>query len=199
MIRIIILYFALVAASFCFAQYGETTRLSYSLNESRAKADTLLSRFEAISGRKMAYSLKNEDYYIIIHSDSAYKEYVVSIDSACHIVSMKKIDHDSIIENLKAKRHLSGKQRKELKRLETDRQMLKEAFYMEQYNTDPITDVPNATYMDGVPSYFVIKDEYDNRYGEYCLSSIIIPSLINPDLWIYLTRELVENIKYLQR
>lgn len=199
MIRIIILYFALVAASFCFAQYGETTKLSYSLNESRAKADTVLSRFEAISGRKMAYSLKNEDYYIIIHSDSAYKEYVVSIDSACHIVSMKKIDHDSIIENLKAKRHLSGKQRKELKRLEADRQMLKEAFYMEQYNTDPITDVPNATYMDGVPSYFVIKDEYDNRYGEYCLSSIIIPSLINPDLWIYLTRELVENIKYLQR
>lgn len=195
MMRIIILYFALVAASSCFAQYGETTRLSYSLNESRAKADTVLSRFEAISGRKMAYSLKNEDYYIIIHSDSAYKEYVVSIDSACHIVSMKKIDHDSIIENLKTKRHLSGKQRKELKRLETDRQMLKEAFHMEQYNTDPITDVPNATYMDGVPSYFVIKDEYDNRYGEYCLPSITAPCPINPDLWIYLIRELMENIK----
>lgn len=48
---------------------------------------------------------------------------------------------------------------------------------------------------DGVPSCFVIKDEYDNRYGEYCLSSITIPCPINPDLWIYLTRELVENIK----
>ncbi len=143
----------------------------------------------------MAYSLKNEDYYIIIHSDSVYKEYVVSIDSACHIVSMKKIDHDSIIENLKTKRHLSGKQRKELKRLETDRQMLKEVFDLKQYHTDPITDMPNAIYVAGVPSYFVIKDEYDNRYGEYCLSSITIPSPINPDLWIYLIRELMENIK----
>lgn len=195
MIRIIILCFALVAASSCFAQYGETTKSSYSLNESRAKADTVLSRFGTISGRKMAYSLKNEDYYIIIHSDSAYKEYVVSIDSAGHIVSMKKIDHDSIIENLKTKRHLSGKQRKELKRLETDRQMLKEVFDLKQYHTDPITDVPNAIYMAGVPSYFVIKDEHNNRYGEYCLSSIIIPCPINPDLWIYLIRELMENIK----
>ena len=195
MIRIIIFYFALVAASSCFAQYGETTKSSYSLNESRAKADTILSRFGTISGRKMAYSLKNEDYYIIIHSDSAYKEYVVSIDSACHIVSMKKIDHDSIIENLKAKRHLSGKQRKELKRLETDRQMLKEVFDLKQYHTDPITDAPHATCMAGVPSYFVLKDEHNNRHGEYCLSSITIPCPINPDLWIYLTRELVENIK----
>ena len=195
MIRIIILCFALVTANSCFAQYGETTRLSYSLNESRAKADIVLSKFEIISGRKMVYSLKNEHYYIIIHSDSAYNEYVVSIDSACNIVSMKKIDHDSIIDRLKVKKHISRKQRKELKRLETDRQMLKDAFNMKQYNTGPITNAPNATYMAGVPSYFVIKDEYDNRYGEYCLSSITIPCPINPDLWIYLTRELVENIK----
>ncbi len=195
MIRIIILCFALVAASSCFAQYGETTKSSYSLNESRAKTDTVLSWFETISGRKMAYSLKNEDYYIIIHSDGAYKEYVVSIDSACHIVSMKKIDHDSIIENLKTKRHLSGKQRKELKRLETDRQMLKEVFDLKQYHTDPITNMPNAIYVAGVPSYFVIKDEHNNRYGEYCLSSITIPCPINPDLWVYLIRELMENIK----
>lgn len=38
----------------------------------------------------MVYSLKNEHYYIVIHSDSACNEYVVSIDSACHVVGMKK-------------------------------------------------------------------------------------------------------------
>lgn len=193
--KIIILYFALVTASSCFAQYGGTTKLSYSLNESRAKADIVLSGFGTIPRRKMVYSLKNEHYYIVIHSDSACNEYVVSIDSACHVVGMKKIDHDSIIDQLKRKRYISRKQKNELKRAETDRQMLKEAFDLKQYHTKPITDLPDATCMAGVPSYFVIKDEYDNRYGEYCLPSITAPCPINPDLWVYLIRELMENIK----
>lgn len=193
--RIIILCFALVAASCCFAQQGEVAGLSRSLEESRAKADIVLSGFGTIPGRKMVYSLKNEHYYIVIHSDSACNEYVVSIDSACHVVGMKKIDHDSIIDQLKRKRHISRKQRKELKRAETDRQMLKEAFDLTRYAAEPITDLPDATCMAGVPSYFVIKDEYDNRYGEYCLPSITAPCPINPDLWVYLIRELMENIK----
>ena len=65
---------------------------------------------------------------------------------------------------------------------------------MSQYSTELITSVPNATYVAGVSSYFVMNDENNNKYGEYSLSSLTAPCPINPNLWVYLVRELSENI-----
>lgn len=52
--------------------------------------------------------------------------------------------------------------------------------------------MPNATFIAGVPSYFVMKDENDKKYGEYSLSSMTFPCPINPILWICLNRKLMK-------
>jgi hypothetical protein len=191
--KTVIICFILFFSCFCYAQY-DWKAISDSLAlESRAKADIVLSKFDTISGKKILYSLLNKEYYIIIQSDTYYKEYIVSIDSICNILGIKEIDNSNKIRELKSKKILSKSKRKFLQRLEADRQTVKEAFNTSQYGTELITSVPNATYVAGVPSYFVMKDESNNRYGEYSLSSITVPCPINPDLWAYLVRELSEN------
>lgn len=192
--KTLILYFSLMTACFCHAQSEKNIISDSFVLESRAKADVVLSKFDTISSKKMLYSLSDKHYYVIIQQDTCYKEYVISIDSTCNVLSIKKIDNNSKINDLKIRKRLSKNQQKNLKRLEADRQMLKEAFNT-KYSTELITTIPNATYIAGVPSYFVIKDEDNNRYGEYSLSSITTPCPINPNLWAYLIRELMENIK----
>jgi hypothetical protein len=163
--------------------------------ESRAKADIVLSKFDTISGKKILYTLLDKDYYIIIQADKHYKEYVVSIDSICNVVRIKEINTDKEIGKLQAKKFLSKNKRKLLRRLEEDIQTVREAFNTSQYSTELITSVPNATYVVGVPSYFVVKDADGRRYGEYSLSSITAPCPINPNLWAYLVRRLSEQVK----
>ncbi len=193
--KTLILCFSLVITCFCHAQYAENIISDSLVLRSRAKADVVLSKFDTISGKKMLYALSNKNYYVIIQSNASYKEYVISIDSTCNVLSIKEIDNSSKINDLRIRKCLSKNQQKYLKRLETDRQMLNKSFNTNQYSTEPITTIPNATYIAGVPSYFVIKDEDNNRYGEYSLSSITTPCPINPNLWAYLIRELLENIK----
>ncbi len=161
--------------------------------ESRAKADIVLSKFDTISGEKILYSLQDRDYLLIFKQDSCFKEYVVKVDGVCNILSIKEVEKDKEIEELKAKRFLSRGSRKHLKRLLEERQMVKDAFDTSQYSPEFKTSMPNATYVAGVPSYFVMKDENDKRYGEYSLSSITTPCPINPDLWAYLIRTLSEK------
>ena len=180
--RIIISCFTLFCVCFCYAQY-DWKAISDSLAlESRAKADVVLSKFDTVSSKKILYSLLNKDYYIIIQTDNNYKEYVVSIDSVCNVLRIKEIDNNKKIDELKAKKNLSKSKRNLLKQLETDRQTIKEAFNTNQYSIELITSVPNATYVSGIPSYFVMKDEHNNRYGEYSLSSITTPCPINPKI-----------------
>ena len=162
--------------------------------ESRVKADIVLSKFDTISGKKILYSLLNRDYYIIFQLDNYYKEYVVTIDSLCNILDIKEVGNDKEIEKLKAKKFLPKSKRKLLKQLEENRQTISDAFNTNQYSTMLITSLPNATYIAGVPSYFVMKDENNKRYGEYSLSSITTPCSINPNLWAYVIRKLLENI-----
>lgn len=193
--RTIVICFILFFVCLCYAQY-DWKAISDSLAlESRAKADIVLSKFDTISGKKILYTLLDKDYYIIIQADKHYKEYVVSIDSICNVVRIKEINTDKEIGKLQAKKFLSKNKRKLLRRLEEDIQTVREAFNTSQYSTELITSVPNATYVVGVPSYFVVKDADGRRYGEYSLSSITAPCPINPNLWAYLVRRLSEQVK----
>lgn len=192
--KIATICFTLCITCFCYAQSDwKETSDSLAL-ESRVKADIVLSKFDTISGKKILYSLLNRDYYIIFQLDNYYKEYVVRIDSICNILDIKEVGNDKEIEKLKAKKFLPKSKRKLLKQLEENKQIISDAFNTNQYSTKLTTSLPNATYIAGVPSYFVMKDENNKRYGEYSLSSIITPCPINPNLWAYLIRKLSENI-----
>lgn len=192
--RIATICFTIYITCFCYSQ-SEWKKISDSLGlESRVKADIVLSKLDTIFGKKILYSLQDRDYLIILKQDSCYKEYVLKVDSVCNILAIREIDNDEKIRKIKAKRFLSRSNRKLLKRLLVDKQTVKDAFDTSQYSTEFITSMPDATWVAGVPSYFVMKDEKNKRYGEYSLSSIITPCPINPDLWAYLIRKLLENI-----
>ena len=109
--------------------------------ESRAKADIVLSKFDAISGEKILYSLQDRDYYLIFKQDSCYKEYVVKVDGVCNILSIKEVEKDKEIEELKAKRFLSRGSRKQLKRLLEERQIVKNAFDTSRYSPEFMTSM----------------------------------------------------------
>lgn len=192
--RIATICFTIYITCFCYSQ-SEWKKISDSLGlESRVKADIVLSKLDTIFGKKILYSLQDRDYLIILKQDSCYKEYVLKVDSVCNILAIREIDNDEKIRKIKTKRFLSRSNRKLLKRLLVDKQTVKDAFDTSQYSTEFITSMPDATWVAGVPSYFVMKDEKNKRYGEYSLSSIITPCPINPDLWAYLIRKLLENI-----
>jgi hypothetical protein len=182
------------ACSLCFAQFEEALSDSFA-NESRVKADVVLSKFDSIPGKKILYSLQNKYYLVIAKISDHYMNYILSMDTACNITWIKNIDHDKEMGELRSKRFLPKNKRKLLKRLEEDGLTVMKGFEPNQYHRGFITSIPNATYVAGVPSYFVMKDERKNRYGEFCIDSLTLPCPIDPDLWAYLIRTLVENLE----
>ena len=191
--RVITIYLSLFIASFCFAQNNWRVTIDSLALESRSKADLILAAFDSLPGKKILFSLQNRDYHLIIQLNNGYKEYIVKTDNFCNIITFLEIENEKTIETLKKKRILSRKNRRKLKQLQDSIQMLSDAFDINQYNTDFTTSVPNATYIGGVSSYFVLKDEKNNRYGEYCLSSLTAPCPINPSLWLYLINAIMDN------
>lgn len=135
----------------CQAQQKEGEIDSLSLL-SREKADKVLNQFDSIGGSKILYSLKDEHYYVIIQKEDKYQEYYVSLDSAGRVDKIHSL-----------------KIRKENKK------MLSKAFMPGNYHSGFKTNVPEATYVRGVPSYFVLKGKDGKRYGEYSLSSLTLP------------------------
>jgi hypothetical protein len=155
----------------CKAQTGlELIKTSDSLAVmSRAKADTVLRHFDKMSGAKLLYSLRNSDYYIITKEQCCYKEYFVTMDSS----------YDVKIRNLKSRKQ--------------GNKFLSKSFELDKYHKDIITRIPDATYVRGEPSYFVVKDEIGKRYGEFSLSSLTLPVPIDGKLYGYLLRRLSEE------
>lgn len=136
----------------------------------RAKADTVLSRFENICGTKMLYSVENNKFYICVKNGSTYQEFYV-------------VDNDSIgfkIVNLKTQNK--------------SRKTLLKAFRLEKYHRDFITSMPDAKFIQGYPSYFVIKDDEGRRYGEFSLSYLTIPAPIDKAVYGYLIRKMSELV-----
>lgn len=181
---------------FCHAQSGFLDKTDSLALESRFKADVVLSTFDTLSGKKLLYSELDRDYYIIIQQDNCFKEYVVTIDDCCYL-SFVEVENDKELDLLKKEKHLPRNKRRRLKELLRSRQILKDGFNTDQYSKGFIISIPNASIVEGVPSYFVIKDENNQRFGEYSLSSITSPSPINPQLWAYLVRQL-SDMKYAQ-
>lgn len=178
----------------CYSQnngYDFFTKRGYI---SRGKADYLLSRFDSIQGKRILYSLQDKYYYLIIQQDSIYKEYAVKTDSIGNVLILVKIDHNQEIEKLSRKKFLSKKKRRLLEFLKEGRNTIREAFDTSQYKREFITNMPNASHAEGYPSYFVMKDEYNNRYGEYSLFSFTVPCPIKMQLWVYLIRECTAQI-----
>lgn len=159
----------------CQAQQGKEASDSLALI-SRTKADKVLNQFNSLSGAKILYSLKDQHYYVIIQKGSRYQEYYVSLDS------LGKVEE---IQTLKSR--------------EENRKLLSQSFDLDKYHSGFVTRMPDATYVRGVPSYFVIKDQDGNRYGEYSLSSLTLPAPIAGNLYSYLTKRLSEEISSRQK
>ena len=153
---------------FCFGQ-GFSYRDSLAL-ESRRKADIVMSQFDSIKGKRILFSIQDKDYCLIFQTDGIYKEYVLTIDSDCNILVIRDVATDKLIEELKANRRLSRKDKKWLKRLQDDVQIRNRAFDISQYSLSLFTYNPSSMLIYGYrecPSYFVIKDEKNQRRGEY--------------------------------
>ncbi len=158
---------------------------------SRAKADAVLENFDTIQGKKILYNLKDKDYYIIIQTNGNYHEYIVATDSIGNISNCRKMGNDILIKKLESKKCLSKKKRKILERLKQNREIIINSFDISQYSTDLITMMPSEHDLTDTHSYFVLKDENCNRYGEYSRNVLTKPSAINEDLEIYLCVELI--------
>lgn len=184
--KIAIIFFLFYPLYYCYSQNNIKKTDSIAMI-SREKADIVLSHFDTISSTKILYSLLNKYYYIIIQDSTKYKEYYISIDTLNNITNFRKIDN--VFDNSKVKYN------KKNRFLNDHESVIIKAFDLSNYHTDLITYVPNATYVSGVPSYFVVKDKNKNRYGEYSLSSITAPSPIDPNLWVYLSKKISEQIE----
>lgn len=54
--------------------------------------------------------------------------------------------------------------------------------------------MPDAKFIQGYPSYFVVKDEEGKRYGEFSLSYLTVPSPINRNVYGYLIKKMSELV-----
>lgn len=138
---------------------------------SRKKADNILAHLDTIQGAKLLYSLQDKEYYIITKSECGYKEVYLSADSLGIIKEVRFFDH-----------------------LLIERKLLCKAFDFSNYHTKIVTSMPNAKFIRGEPSYFVVKDEVGKRFGEFSLSSLTLPIPLDSKLFGYLYNRITEEI-----
>jgi hypothetical protein len=181
----------------CYVSAQDWNKIDSLNSVHRIKADIVLSYFDTIQGKKLLYSLQDKDYYIIIEDNNKIAEFIIRIDSVCNIISFCVVDAYGDYMNRYGDdyvKYSKRKKRKILARFEEDKKTVKNAFDLNQYHIGYITRWVGAKWTAGIPSYFVIKDVDGRRYGEYSLSSMTAPCPINPDLWIYLIKSLMENM-----
>lgn len=167
----------------CKAQDNNWKKTSDSLvMTSRAKADEIFTYFDTIRVSKLLYSLEDRYFYLIINDTPCYKEYYIALDSS------GKVNIHQIGTGRENK-----KQRKQQKKYHKLLAEL-EPFNLSQYHTNYITDVPNAKFVRGKTSYFVVKDVNGKRYGEYCLPVFTLPLPIDGKLAGYLMKRLSDEI-----
>lgn len=171
-----ILSFLVLCFSFSCKAQSNWEKVSDSLAMvSRVKADEVLMYFDTLKSPKLLYSVLDKDYYVLVKDEEKkYKEYYITTDS------LGKITEVRFLERTKRKN-------KELSRLNP--------FELQKYRSGFITNMPDAEYVRGYSSYFVVKDESGERYGEFCLSSFTLPMPIDGKLYGYLVRRLSEQIE----
>jgi hypothetical protein len=137
---------------------------------SRFKSDIVLNHFDSIKEPKILYTLQNKDYYIIIKENNLFNEYYVAVDT---------------LDNIQEIRLLNGSKK--------NKKLLSKYFNFSNYKSEFVTQSKGSQYIRGEPSYFVIKDKNNNRYGEYYLASLTLPVPIEVKLYGYLLRRLIEE------
>lgn len=165
----------LFSLQYSFAQQDFKSKRDSVALENRLKADKLLSSLKLSDGPKLLFSIDDQYYYIITKiSENVYNENFIHTNTS-----------GNILEN------------RSLRSCRKDRKFLLKVnpFDYSKYNTHLITEVPDAKYVEGKPSYFVVKDEKSQRYGEFSLSTFTIPSPINGNLYGYLIRKLSEEMQ----
>lgn len=171
--KVIVLFWVLCSSfTSCKAQSNWETVPDSLAMVSRAKADEVLIYFDTLKSPKLLYSVLDKDYYVLIKDEKEYKEYYLTTDSFGKITEVRLLE--------KTKR-----ENKELSQLNP--------FELQKYHSEFITKMPDADYIRGNSSYFVIKDESGKRYGEFCLSSFTLPMPIEGKLYGYLVRRLSEQ------
>ena len=176
----------------CFAQSDWKSQSDSMALQSRYKADIVLSHFNTLSGKKMLYSLQDREYIVIIQFGDDYKCFVLSMNNDCSISQIKEVNTNLECEVLLKQKFPPRKKRKCLKQFQEERQAIRDAFILDDKPIFSCITFPEAVYVAGVPSYFVIKDEHNIRYCEYCFSSLTAPCPISPNLYVYLLRTLSE-------
>ena len=119
---------------------------------------------------KLLYSFENKDFYVVLKNENNHTEYYVSLDGN----DVRKI--------------------RSLKTKKKDQKLLSDAFNFANYHTNFITNIPDAKYIWGKDSYFVVKDSTGKRYGEYSLAALTLPLSIDGALAGYIIRKLGEEI-----
>ena len=145
---------------------------------SRAKADKVLMCFDTLEYPKLLYAILDKDYYVLIKDKESYKEYYIAIDSTGKVIELRSLKR-------------TKRENKKLYQLKP--------FELQNYKTVLITMMPDATYVRGNLSYFVVKDENEKRFGEFCLSTFTLPMPIEGKLYGYLARRLSEQIEIRQQ
>lgn len=163
-----ILLILLFASLICCKAQTEIDPVSLA---SREKADIILKSFDAENASEiLVYSLEDKDFYVVLKNGDNYTEYYASLKN-------------DAVEN-----------KRMLKTRKKDKQLLSDAFKLDKYHRDFITKMPDAKYVRGKKSYFVVKDNDGKRYGEYSLASLTLPLPIDGSLAGYLLRRLGEEI-----
>lgn len=180
----ILIFFMIFFSSVCSAQ-NDWEKLSDSMAiVSRTKADRVLENFDTVETSKLLYSLEDRYFYHVIRDSAYYKEYYIVLDSLGLIDKVRPVIFEV-------------KTRKQRRQHEEYRRFLSKVepiFDLSKYHTDFITRIPDAKIVSGKPSYFVVKGPNNNRYGEYSLSSLTVPTPIDSNLWVYLVRRLSEEV-----
>ena len=150
-------------------------KLDSLLMVSRTKADKVMAHFDSLHTSKLLYSLDDEFYYLIFRKKSSYEEYYIVTDSSGNVCEI----HHIVIDK---------PTKKQLSQINP--------FDLSQYHKDYVVKIDDSKFVRGGPSYFVVKDTNGNRYGEYRLASLTLPSPINGKLLGYLQRNLSKHIPY---
>jgi hypothetical protein len=176
----LLVYFSLAAK----AQSDWKKESDSSAIESRTKADKVLSHFDTLIAPKLLYSFEDRYFYLIVKDTPCYKEYYIEVDSLGKLLQFHVLNEKKIM----------GK--KQRRQAEQYRNLLCKGnpFNLSQYHSDFVIKMPEAKYISGKQTYFVVKDIESKRYGEYRLSAITIPSPMDKNLWSYLFRRLSEEI-----
>jgi len=168
--KIVFLIFILLNYSDIYSSQTIGEQLDSVALISRERADVVLSSFDYPNSYKLLYSINDRDFWVIVKKETLFKEYYLRLDESDEIIFTRPVKS----------------RRKDFK-------LLTRAFDLEMYHSNFITSLPDAKFIHGYPSYFVIKDSDGTRYGEYSLSSLTIPTPIDADVYFYLTRRLIEQ------